>query len=132
MQKLVVGCKTVFEINPRGQFLDMVCALHQTACALCPIFEKLFSGVKFQRRVQKMAQGANWFMKSTPGQKNENYSWFYRHRLSRAVDVKEHRWFKSIDWKNVVDKKLSPPIIPTLQHYGDTSNYDDFEVRIFF
>ena len=43
-----------------------------------------------------------------------------------AEDVKRHRWFKSIDWEEVLQRKLKPPIIPNVGHEGDSRNYDDY------
>ncbi|KAJ3584365.1 hypothetical protein NHX12_014860 [Muraenolepis orangiensis] len=41
-----------------------------------------------------------------------------------AEDVKKHRWFKTIEWDTVPQRKLKPPIIPKVSHEGDTSNFD--------
>ncbi|XP_067644351.1 cAMP-dependent protein kinase catalytic subunit 3 isoform X2 [Eurosta solidaginis] len=43
-----------------------------------------------------------------------------------ADDVKRHRWFKHLNWNDVYNKKLKPPIIPDVQSDGDTSNFDDY------
>ena len=43
-----------------------------------------------------------------------------------AEDVKRHRWFKNIDWDEVHQKKLKPPIVPNVGHEGDARNYDDY------
>ncbi|KAM7357028.1 protein kinase, cAMP-dependent, catalytic subunit 3 [Cochliomyia hominivorax] len=43
-----------------------------------------------------------------------------------ADDVKRHRWFKDLNWNDVYNKKLKPPIIPEVQYDGDTSNFDDY------
>jgi len=45
-------------------------------------------------------------------------------------EVKEHRWFKTIDWQDVLDGKLVPPIVPDAKGEDDTSNYDQYEVQI--
>jgi protein kinase X len=42
--------------------------------------------------------------------------------------VKEHRWFKMINWQDVLDCKLEPPIVPEVKDEGDSSNYDQYEV----
>ena len=43
-------------------------------------------------------------------------------------DIKRHKWFKSIvDWEQVVQKKLVPPIVPKVQHDGDTKNFDKYD-----
>jgi len=41
-------------------------------------------------------------------------------------DIKRHRWFKSIDWEDVIQKKLKPPIVPKIHCEGDTKNFDDY------
>jgi serum/glucocorticoid-regulated kinase 2 len=33
-------------------------------------------------------------------------------------------WFKSIDWKKLMDKKLKPPFVPKVISPDDTSNID--------
>ncbi|KAJ8255507.1 hypothetical protein COCON_G00193710 [Conger conger] len=43
-----------------------------------------------------------------------------------AEDVKKHRWFKSVDWDGVPQRKLKPPIVPKVSHEGDTSNFDAY------
>ncbi|XP_076818914.1 cAMP-dependent protein kinase catalytic subunit PRKX-like isoform X1 [Clavelina lepadiformis] len=41
-------------------------------------------------------------------------------------DIKRHRWFQTIDWHAVDEKKLLPPIIPKVKHSGDTHNFEDY------
>lgn len=43
-----------------------------------------------------------------------------------AEDVKRHRFFKSIDWEDVYERKLKPPIVPRVSYEGDTRNFDDY------
>ncbi|KAH3808354.1 cAMP-dependent protein kinase catalytic subunit PRKX-like isoform X2 [Dreissena polymorpha] len=43
-----------------------------------------------------------------------------------ADDVKKHKWFKAVDWDDVLARKLSPPIIPKVTHNGDTKNFDTY------
>ncbi|KAM5181404.1 cAMP-dependent protein kinase catalytic subunit PRKX [Mantella aurantiaca] len=43
-----------------------------------------------------------------------------------AEDVKRHRWFRSIDWDVVPQRKLKPPIMPKVSHEGDTSNFEAY------
>ncbi|KAB0798515.1 hypothetical protein PPYR_09508 [Photinus pyralis] len=45
---------------------------------------------------------------------------------SGADDVKRHRWFKGVDWYQVVTRKLEAPIIPKVSYDGDTSNFDEY------
>ncbi|KAK6112191.1 Protein kinase domain family protein [Brugia pahangi] len=42
-------------------------------------------------------------------------------------DIKIHKWFDDIIWDDVINMKITPPIIPRLQSTGDTSNFDDYD-----
>ncbi|XP_064614765.1 cAMP-dependent protein kinase catalytic subunit PRKX-like [Liolophura sinensis] len=41
-------------------------------------------------------------------------------------DVKRHRWFRGINWDDVLARKLEAPNIPKLLHDGDTKNFDEY------
>ncbi|CEO94837.1 unnamed protein product (mitochondrion) [Plasmodiophora brassicae] len=41
-------------------------------------------------------------------------------------DIKEHRWFKGIDWDAALQRKLTPPFIPTAMSENDTTNFDKY------
>ncbi|KAM8895478.1 cAMP-dependent protein kinase catalytic subunit PRKX [Lycaon pictus] len=43
-----------------------------------------------------------------------------------ADDVKRHRWFRTVDWEAVPQRKLKPPIVPKLCGEGDTSNFEAY------
>ncbi|XP_042098162.1 cAMP-dependent protein kinase catalytic subunit PRKX isoform X2 [Ovis aries] len=43
-----------------------------------------------------------------------------------AEDVKQHRWFRLVDWGAVPEKKLKPPIVPKLCSADDTSNFETY------
>jgi len=43
-----------------------------------------------------------------------------------AEDIKKHRWFKSIDWEEVYQGQLRPPIVPNVSSDGDTRNFDNY------
>ncbi|CAJ0569975.1 unnamed protein product, partial [Mesorhabditis spiculigera] len=44
-----------------------------------------------------------------------------------AEDVMGHRFFSHINWDDVETMRLTPPIVPTLYHAGDTGNFDSYE-----
>lgn len=46
----------------------------------------------------------------------------YTDRLSQFA----FRFFKSIDWDDVVSKQLKPPIIPKFDFDGDTRNFEEY------
>uniref|UniRef100_A0A2I3GL67 Protein kinase domain-containing protein n=1 Tax=Nomascus leucogenys TaxID=61853 RepID=A0A2I3GL67_NOMLE len=43
-----------------------------------------------------------------------------------ANDVKRHRWFCSVDWEAVPQRKLKPPIVLKIAGDGDTSNFETY------
>lgn len=43
-----------------------------------------------------------------------------------ANDIKNHRWFKSIDWYKLSQKKIPAPFLPQIGKPGDTSNFTDY------
>ena len=38
-------------------------------------------------------------------------------------DIKNHPWFKNIDWTAVLEKKIDPPIKPVIEDKFDTTNF---------
>ena len=42
-------------------------------------------------------------------------------------EVKEQAIFSSIKWDDVYARKLKPPIVPPLEHPGDTSCFDEYK-----
>lgn len=45
-------------------------------------------------------------------------------RLDDAQQIKNHAFFKDIDWKKLLDKGYQPPFKPTISGVLDTSNFD--------
>jgi hypothetical protein len=43
-----------------------------------------------------------------------------------AEDVKEHPWFKGIDWKHMEGRLIRPPYRPKIGGPGDASNFDKY------
>lgn len=44
-----------------------------------------------------------------------------------VMDFKNHKWFKEVDWDNLLNSRIRPPFIPKVKHPGDTSNFEPFE-----
>jgi len=42
------------------------------------------------------------------------------------MDIKKHKWFQGFDWDGLLDKTLSPPLVPNVQNVQDVSNFDQF------
>jgi len=39
-------------------------------------------------------------------------------------DVKKHKFFKGVEWNNLYERTILAPIIPDMQHEGDTQNFE--------
>ncbi|BES95358.1 unnamed protein product [Nesidiocoris tenuis] len=44
-----------------------------------------------------------------------------------ANDIKEHKWFKTVQWIPLLNKKLEPPFLPKVKSPGDTSNFEKYD-----
>jgi len=45
-------------------------------------------------------------------------------RVKNAHDIKKHRWFRKINWKDLLDKKITPPFKPIVKSDDDCRNID--------
>jgi len=49
-------------------------------------------------------------------------------------DIIDHKFFKDFDWKGLLFRTLTPPYIPKIKNYSDTSNFnsyrDSFEEKV--
>jgi len=45
---------------------------------------------------------------------------------SGAEDIKQHKWFKGLEWQEMWDCKLEAPIIPPVSGPGDTQNFEKY------
>jgi protein kinase X len=41
-------------------------------------------------------------------------------------DIKQHKWFQSIDFDQLLQKKLKAPWVPAVKSATDTSNFDPY------
>lgn len=44
-----------------------------------------------------------------------------------AQRVKDHEWFKDIDWQKIYNRETQGPIVPHLRGPADTRNFDEYE-----
>ena len=50
---------------------------------------------------------------------------YVRLRIGRNVkDIKNHKFFESIDWVKLEKKEITPPFKPKIRHQGDVRNFD--------
>jgi hypothetical protein len=43
-----------------------------------------------------------------------------------AEEIKEHPWFRGIDWGKVYAHRYKPPLLPMVEGDGDSSNFADY------
>ena len=43
------------------------------------------------------------------------------------LDIKNHRWFRDVDWNLCKKLEINPPYVPKVSHEGDNSNYEDYQ-----
>lgn len=44
-----------------------------------------------------------------------------------AQAIKEHPWFKDIDWNAMYHREMQGPIVPHLRGPADTRNFDEYD-----
>merc|ERR1712085_107579 len=85
------------------------------------IYQKILSGkIVFPKVFNKEAKGlVKKLLTADLGKRYGN--------LKNGVDdIKQHKWFKDIDWNLLLEKKLPPPFKPAVKDKNDTSNFDDY------
>lgn len=43
-----------------------------------------------------------------------------------AEDIKQHKWFKGVEWDRMLQRKVKPPYVPAYKAPNDTSNFDKY------
>ena len=47
--------------------------------------------------------------------------------MKRAgLDVMEHKFYQTLNWEEVMERKLEPPLRPSIEGEADTSNFLDY------
>ncbi|CAH1108227.1 unnamed protein product [Psylliodes chrysocephalus] len=41
-------------------------------------------------------------------------------------DIQKHKWFDGFNWEGLINRTLTPPIIPRVQNVTDSSNFDNY------
>ncbi|CAH0564053.1 unnamed protein product [Brassicogethes aeneus] len=41
-------------------------------------------------------------------------------------EIQKHKWFDGFNWEGLVNRTLTPPILPQVNHVTDTSNFDNY------
>ena len=45
----------------------------------------------------------------------------------RSRDVKTHPWFKGLDWSQLLERRVHPPLVPNISNPLDTRNFDEYD-----
>ncbi|EEB11858.1 cAMP-dependent protein kinase catalytic subunit, putative [Pediculus humanus corporis] len=51
----------------------------------------------------------------------------YGNLKNGVEDIKGHKWFKNVEWLNLLNHMVEPPFMPKVRSPGDTSNYDHYD-----
>lgn len=46
--------------------------------------------------------------------------------VGKANDIKNHPWFKGVDWGSVSRKEIPPPWVPEVSSSTDFSHFDNY------
>lgn len=103
MYEMLAGYPPFYDDNPFGIYEKILSGKIEWAKHLDPVAKDLIKKLLVQDRTKRLGN-----MKSG------------------ADDIKRHRWFKGIDWQEVLMRKLKPPIVPKVKFDGDTSNFDEY------
>jgi len=85
------------------------------------IYQKILSGkIVFPKLFDKNAKGlVKKLLTADLGKRYGN--------LKNGVDdIKGHKWFKDLNWDDLLEKKVTPPFKPVVKGESDTSNFDDY------
>ncbi|XP_066903852.1 cAMP-dependent protein kinase catalytic subunit 3 [Halyomorpha halys] len=99
--EMLAGYPPFFDKNPFGIYEKILAGKIEWSQHLDPVGKDLVKKLLVQDRTKRLGNMKNG-----------------------ADDIKRHRWFKNIDWGDVVLRKLKAPIVPTVRYDGDTSNFD--------
>ena len=45
----------------------------------------------------------------------------------RMRDVKMHPWFNGLDWSQLLERRVRPPLLPNISNPLDTKNFDEYD-----
>jgi len=101
MYEMLAGYPPFYDENPFG------------------IYEKVLSGkIDWPRHIDQIAKDLiKKLLVQDRGKRLGNMK-------NGTEDVMRHKWFKTINWEEVYQRKLKPPIIPKIGYEGDTRNFD--------
>ena len=75
-------------------------------------------------RVNKNVQMYDFFSADSQSLLNGLLERNPQRRIGNGGDLKRHPWFKKIDWKALIDKRIKPPFKPIVTSADDTRNID--------
>ncbi|XP_046401711.1 cAMP-dependent protein kinase catalytic subunit 3 [Ischnura elegans] len=102
--EMLSGYPPFFDDNPFGIYEKILAAKVEWPRHLDPVAKDLVKKLLVQDRTKRLGNMKNG-----------------------AEDVKRHRWFKGVDWHDVILRRLKPPIVPRVTYAGDATNFDEYE-----
>jgi len=101
--EMLVGYPPFFDDNPFGIYEKILSGKIEWPKHLDPVARDLIKKLLVQDRSKRIGNMKNG-----------------------AADVKNHRWFRNINWNDVYNKQLDPPTVPRIRHTGDTRNFFEY------
>eukprot|EP00413_Alexandrium_margalefii_P047884 CAMPEP_0204584322 /NCGR_PEP_ID=MMETSP0661-20131031/46272_1 /ASSEMBLY_ACC=CAM_ASM_000606 /TAXON_ID=109239 /ORGANISM="Alexandrium margalefi, Strain AMGDE01CS-322" /LENGTH=324 /DNA_ID=CAMNT_0051593759 /DNA_START=33 /DNA_END=1007 /DNA_ORIENTATION=+ len=85
------------------------------------IYQKILSGkIVFPKLFNKEAKGlVKKLLTADLGKR-------YGNLKGGSDDIKQHKWFKDMNWDNLIAKTIPAPFKPVVKSANDTSNFDDY------
>lgn len=85
------------------------------------VYQKILNGkIKFPRSFPKDAKSLVKHLVTADVTRR------YGNLKNGPADVKNHRWFKDLDWTDLFFKKIQPHYLPKVSSKDDTSNFEDW------
>lgn len=85
------------------------------------IYQKILAGrIEFPRHFEPHAK--DLIRKLLTADRTKRYGCL----KNAAEDVKQHKWFRSVNWDRTYNREVKPPMIPGFRSEDDTSNFDEY------
>lgn len=85
------------------------------------IYQKILAGrIEFPRHFEPHAK--DLIRKLLTADRTKRYGCL----KNAAEDVKQHKWFRSVNWERTFNREVKPPMIPGFRSEDDTSNFDEY------
>ncbi|XP_031620795.1 cAMP-dependent protein kinase catalytic subunit 3 [Contarinia nasturtii] len=101
--EMLCGFPPFYADNPFGIYEKILNGKYEWPCLVDPIAKDLVKKLLVPDRTRRLGNMKNG-----------------------SEDIRRHRWFKNLNWDDVYNQRITPPIKPKITTEGDTSNFDDY------